>query len=299
MESNAMTASGYVTPANLAINATGNATTGSNPQSYSGFRQLTDTEIDNLAFKIVQQVRLRGPFLSLAQFVNRRIGSVNNDPYSYAGALQEAIDFQYSTQVPTHNSLTGAVTVGAGSTTNMAYWGPANTTLPGLQKLPYPDGIPSTTLPPSGGYSGASANLNSKVEGIPAWLTQADILQAIGSIIAVRSDTFVIRAYGDVLNPLIPQPTTGKPTAMSDAITNDPTLIQSRAWCEMVVQRYPDYLDTTSTTSYDDEPAATNGVNTLNPDYTLNGSKPLSLVNATFGRRFRVVSIRWLNPTDI
>jgi len=299
IESNSMTTGAY-TSAVLPITST-SATAGADPQSFAGFRQLTDADIDNLAFKIVQQVRLRGPFLSLAQFVNRRIGSSNTDFFSYSGALQTAIDYQFGTSVGlTHNSLAGEVTVGSGSSANMVSWGPANITLPiatGGQPKAYPDGIPT----PANGvaFSSTSANLNSKVEGIPAWLTQADILQAIGSIIAVRSDTFVIRAYGDVLNPLTPQTTTGKPTAMSDAITNDPTLIQSRAWCEMVVQRYPDYLDTTSTASYDDDPAATNGVNTFNPDGPLNGGKTLSLVNATFGRRFRIVSIRWLNPTDI
>ncbi len=41
----------------------------------SGFRYLTDPMIKSLAERIVDEVRLRGPFLSLADFINRRLVS--------------------------------------------------------------------------------------------------------------------------------------------------------------------------------------------------------------------------------
>ena len=41
--------------------------------SWNQIRYLTDEEINLLAYKIVEQVKLRGPFLSYADFVNRRI----------------------------------------------------------------------------------------------------------------------------------------------------------------------------------------------------------------------------------
>ena len=42
------------------------------------------------------------------------------------------------------------------------------------------------------------------------------------SWLAVRSDTFRIRAYGDAVNP------------------SDPTKVESTAWCEAIVQRIKD-----------------------------------------------------------
>jgi hypothetical protein len=57
---------------------------------WSGFRTLTDAEVKTLAKNIVAEVRLRGPFLSLGEFVNRQI---NRDrSVGLSGALQSAID---------------------------------------------------------------------------------------------------------------------------------------------------------------------------------------------------------------
>lgn len=94
-----------------------------------------------------------------------------------------------------------------------------------------------------------------------AALMQADVIAAIAQFMSVRSDTFMIRAYGDVVNPV-----TG--AANPDA----------RAWCEAVVQRIPDLASSGTATIGDvmDPPAA-----------------------ETFGRRFKIVSFRWLSPEDI
>ena len=53
------------------------------------FSRLSDDDIEALAEAIVEQVKARGPFMSLSDFVNRRIG---NDSRSNHGALQAAIE---------------------------------------------------------------------------------------------------------------------------------------------------------------------------------------------------------------
>lgn len=94
--------------------------------------------------------------------------------------------------------------------------------------------------------------------GIPGYLTQADVLQSIAPVISVRSDTFTIRGYGEAKD------STGK--------------VIANAWCEAVVQRVPEYVDASD------------------PSYT----QPASLkpVNQTFGRRFEMVSFRFLNRSE-
>ena len=56
--------------------------------------------------------------------------------------------------------------------------------------------------------------------GSSVYLTQADILTALAPVMQARSDTFKIRAYGDVM--------------YADG------QIESSALCEALVQRYPE-----------------------------------------------------------
>ena len=57
---------------------------------WQGYRELDEGEIQRLAEEIVKQVRFRGPFLSLAEFVNRRLADPD-DPRSEMGAIDAAI----------------------------------------------------------------------------------------------------------------------------------------------------------------------------------------------------------------
>lgn len=97
------------------------------------------------------------------------------------------------------------------------------------------------------------------VAGMPSYLSQADLITSIAPFIAARSDTFRIRAYGDAVNPA------------------DPSRTESRAYCEAVVQRVPEFLDASQA------PTAT----------------VLNATNARWGRRFKVLSFRWLGSADI
>jgi hypothetical protein len=107
----------------------------------------------------------------------------------------------------------------------------------------------------------ADAGLNAAIpEFSSSWLLQGDIMTALAPILFPRSDTFVIRTYGDTFNPV-----TGA--------------TEGRAWSEALVQRLPEYCDAAN-------PAET-------PPEGLNA------VNARLGRRFRIVSFRWLTRADI
>lgn len=98
--------------------------------------------------------------------------------------------------------------------------------------------------------------------GAPGWVNQADLLRILEPSATVRGDTFVIRTYGEARD------SAGKITA--------------KAYAEAVVQRFPDYVDTA------DRPS-------------LNASTDPSAraANKWFGRRFEIVSFRWLSENEI
>lgn len=73
---------------------------------WTGFRTLSDDDLEKLATSLVAEIKLRGPFLSLGEFVNRRI--TTDRSLGLTGAIQAAIDksglnqkFSYSKFVTT------------------------------------------------------------------------------------------------------------------------------------------------------------------------------------------------------
>lgn len=137
---------------------------------WSGYRALSAGEVDRLAREIVKQVKLRGPFISLADFVNRRLA---NDETGRMGPLQAAIEAAGLNQ-----SLVGSY--------------PLDNQKP-LPDYTHPDNIKDATRLEQTLKPGTT------VWGAPAHLTQGDILQTLGPALAARSDTFTIRGYGDTI----------------------------------------------------------------------------------------------------
>ena len=131
---------------------------------WSGFSRLTDAQIDSLATEIVKQVKLRGPFMSLSDFINHKLGTIDAAS-SYTGALQAAIDA---------TTINEAVRRDAGGTDPEMSAG-AKTYMPGMQP----------------------ANGRKTTTGIPGDITQADLLLPLAPRLAARSDTFRIRGYGE------------------------------------------------------------------------------------------------------
>ncbi len=108
--------------------------------------------------------------------------------------------------------------------------------------------------PPGNAFANAMSG-ESTATGNAGCLLQGDVLQSLAPLLQARSDYFRIRTCGEALD-------------------RDGKVI-ARAWCEAFVQRMPDYLDPS-------EPAH------------LAAAELKSDANRNFGRRYEVVSFRWL-----
>ncbi|NNC89276.1 MAG: hypothetical protein HKN82_12520, partial [Akkermansiaceae bacterium] len=159
-------------------------------RAWAGYRELHDREIAVLADAIVGEVKARGPFLSLADFVNRRL---TNGEHGRRGALQAAID-----------------RAGLNARFGQAY--PLDNEDP-LPDYRHPDHIRDATRLEQ------TLKPKSMAWGTPGFITQGDLLQVLAPVLTARSDTFVVRAYGDA--------------------TNSAGRLTARAWCEAIVQRTP------------------------------------------------------------
>ena len=190
------------------------------PSQWIGHRTLDDDEINLLAESIVAQIKKRGPFLSLADFVNRRVGS--DSELAAAGAIQAALDDPAS---GVNKKLTETRSVTPDASRGLAF---------------------------------PEAETGAASYGSPGYVKHADILTPIAPWISVRSDSFTIRAYGE---------------------SEDKAGNITRAWCEATVERSADYTDPADSRTV--LPAA------------------LSPTNKTFGRRFHIVSFRWMNESEI
>lgn len=236
------------------------------PAVWNATHGLSDDEIRELSKAIVREVKLRGPFLSLSDFVNRRLveppsgaaSMVNEDPDSYSleatgrsGTIDAAIR---RAKLNSNLEAIGSGAVG-GRLAN------------GEQVV--------TDLDLSKGYLPYGSQPEFRTIGLPGYLTQGDLLTALAPTLTARGDTFVVRAYGETREP------GGKVTA--------------RAWCEAVVQRSAFYLDPS------DEPAKRPLVPMSgdSADPQLDDNSRMSVINKTFGRRFDVVSFRWLSPEEV
>ncbi len=194
----------------------------SEQSQWVGRRTLSEEEIELLAEAIVKEVRKRGPFLSLADFINRRVG--NDSDLARAGAIQSALD---SESVKINKAFEGTRGVAAAT----------------AQRFAFPD-----------------AEEGPMAYGSPSIVKQADILTPIAPVLSARSDSFIIRSYGESVDK------NGK--------------VLARAWCEAVVERDRNFIDPA------DKPQ------------TLFASLSKD-ANKVFGRRYEIVSFRWLHPEEV
>ncbi|MDA0848531.1 MAG: hypothetical protein O2827_02090, partial [Verrucomicrobia bacterium] len=164
--------------------------------SWSHYRSLEDSQIVKLANEIVKQIKARGPFLSLSQFFNREISE--RYPYNLKGAVQTAIDESNINLESPKKSVTSALKARFDENPGDVNW------------------IANADFDASEVFEG-DAN-----EGLPGYITQASLMRPLTPILSARSDTFVIRAYGDT---------------KQNGETN------AKVWCEAIVQRRIDLVD--------------------------------------------------------
>lgn len=213
-----------------------------------GFHNLTDKQIEDLAKAMVEQVRERGPFMGLSDFVNRRLdagrGRLGTD-VGVLGAMQAAIEKAGLNDRP---AVSNPVTAGY------------------IEHRNYQ-------------VAGANKSLGTFI-GTPGYVMQGDILSALGSNLRARSDTFVIRAYGE----------------SRDANGR----VLARSWCEATVQRTPELIEPTTIepTILDSSYTGNNpaGDVVLRP-WRANPALPASAKK--FGRDYQIVDFRWLSPSEI
>ena len=281
------------TPQGTATVAAGTMTDRTN---WSGFINLSDDQVRNLAKAIVAENKVRfkvltrterdqsspptarvfrgqmtaaTPYLGLTEFVNRFLNP--NPQYARCGALQSAIfraDKYYATKSDnsdrfsdrlSNKGLIGKVDAAAlSSTTAGPFANPENI------ELPDPVG----------------KNVTHAALGAPGNLLQSDLLEVIGSALSTRSDTFTIRAYGEAWN-----------------VSGD----SAKCWIEAVIQRVPEFIDPTNApetaVAGPKNPATLAPGTTITSDVTT--SNQLTAVNNVLGRRFRIVSFRTLKPNEI
>jgi len=152
-------------------------------EAYNGYRILSSVEIADLAEKIAEKVKRYGPFYSMSDFVNRATETGAPDELIKLGIVQQAIN---------ESTINTKITTAGQIDTNK--------------------------IAEFYNEEGFSGDINA---GIPGYLTQGDLLARTSHLLAVRDDTFVIRAYGE--------------SSVGGNI--------ARAWCEAVVQRGAEYVD--------------------------------------------------------
>ncbi|MBC2600336.1 hypothetical protein [Puniceicoccus vermicola] len=210
----------------------------SDDETYLGYRKLSASQIDALARRIVEEVKLRGPFPSISSFVNRMpfkdgTGNESVNAFRLRGTLASALD-----KAQSNESLQKQV--GLEST---------NTNIPGFE---------------------TEAEEGWRTENLTGWLSQGDILSRIGGSLSARSDTFRVRGYGEVLDPVTQE-------------------VIPHVRCEAIVQRLPEFVDDRNVphTPIDSDEASAAGLSAL------------TAINQEFGRRFVVLSFTWLEEGEI
>jgi hypothetical protein len=208
---------------------------------WAGVRYLDDRQLRKLAEQCVRQVKLRGPFLNFSEFINRRL---SNDELGLMGALQSAID--YDDAGPDPASINYRFKNG-------------------------PDFMMKSSALGQHSFATPEAAEGSRFAGIPGYVIQSDLLKPVANTLAVRDDTFRIRAYGETRDA------SGR--------------VIASAWCEAIVQRLPEY--------WDEANDPTVPARLISDDGRFGDNDELTPTNRRFGRKFQIMGFRWLAEPEV
>jgi len=265
-------------------------------RAWTGLATLDDAQIRLLAKSIVEETRMRLhynhryqygikygldvhyvikdrgvevplPYIGLAQFVNRFNCGAYPNQVSWQGCLQNAI-LRADVDGANLSDRNSPMTAPAYDATKLA----AISSDPNLN--PSVAGVVPYTFQPNNVVATDPRTNSSKghsLRAAPTSLMQSDILEAVGSSLSTRSDTFVIRCYGDVTDPL------------------DASRTLAGCWIEAVVQRIPEFCDPSQPP--ETEVCKSSDGQLHNP--------LLNQINRTLGRRFVILSTRTLTQKDL
>ncbi|WPJ97178.1 hypothetical protein SH580_05580 [Coraliomargarita algicola] len=177
--------------------------------------EWTDTQLDALAEEIVKQVKLRGPFLSLSEFINRQLSE--DDDLALAGAVESALmalaDYGVGNSKNPYSEILSVFPVD-----EMESYIDQD----GVE-VQYPKYLARQFSDHESYYEFPKAAEGHVAYGTPGWTRQADILRPIAPVLSVRDDSFTVRSYG----------------ATKDLRGN----VVAEAWCEAIVKRTAEYVD--------------------------------------------------------
>ena len=266
-------------------------------RAWTGLATLDDAQIRLLAKSIVDETRMRIrynhryqygikngldvhyviknrgvevplPYIGLAQFVNRFNCGAYPNQVAWQGCLQNAIlraDVDGANLSNRSSPLAAAPAYDATKLAAITADPNANPSVAGLIPYTYQPTNVVATDPRTNSSKGHS------LRAAPTSLMQSDILEAVGSSLSTRSDTFVIRCYGDATDPL------------------DPSRTLAGCWIEAIVQRIPEFCDPS-------QPPETEVCKSN--DGQLHNTL-LNQINRTLGRRFVILSTRTLTQKDL
>jgi len=260
------------------------------PVLFSGAAALQDADLRRLARAVIEEIRERGPSLTLADFVNRRLVNAPTERAGHSGNVIQGRNYVRLSQDTAANQtsrriasmgVVDAALQRAGTNESRQF---LDQNLDWATRYNYPSG-------PNNAFGRIQQQEEFRESGHPGIINQADILEPLLPSLVTRGDTFTIRSYGDVKDR------SGRTV--------------SRVWCEAVVERSIDFV-AQATDGGSEVPEARMvherwntpaGIPPFANEIFDNQDRftnfEISELNRKFGRRYVIRSFRWITEDEV